>query len=44
MEPIFYTLQEFMTYTKGMTYILMGLSLCCIAAYAIFLAERDDDK
>jgi hypothetical protein len=43
MDAVFYTLQEFMTYTKGMTYILMGVSLCVITAYWTFLGDRDDD-
>jgi len=43
MESIFYTLQDFMVYTKGMTYLLMGLSLIVILAYSTFLLDRDDD-
>ena len=43
MDTIFFTLQDFMVHTKGMTYMLMGLSLLAILAYATFLMERDDD-
>jgi len=32
-----------MTHAKGVTYLLMGLSLLVILAYATFLMERDDD-
>ncbi len=43
MDTIFFTLQDFMTYTKGVTYLLMGLSLVVILAYSLFLLDRDDD-
>ncbi len=43
MDSIFYTLQDFMTYTKGLTYVLMFVSLCFITAYFSFLTERDSD-
>jgi|APSaa5957512622_1039677.scaffolds.fasta_scaffold05432_2 hypothetical protein len=43
MDTIFYTLQDFMLHTKSITYLLMGLSLFAILAYAGFLMERDDD-
>ena len=40
---IFMTLQDFMTYTKGVTYLLMGLALILVTAYSVFLMDRDDD-
>ncbi len=43
MENIFYTFQNFMVYTKGVTYLLMGLALLGILAYSAFLLDRDDD-
>lgn len=43
METVFFTLQEFMTHTKGVTYLLMGLALLVITAYWSFLGDRDDD-
>ncbi len=43
MDSIFFTLQDFMTYTKGLTYLLMGLSLIVVTAYFTFLMDRDDD-
>ncbi len=43
MESMFHTLQEFMTYTKGCTYILMIVSLIGISFFWSFLTERDED-
>lgn len=43
MHGIFYTLQDFMTHTKGVTYIIMVLALVSIAAFWRFLSDRDDD-
>ncbi len=44
METIFYTYQQFYTHTKGVTYILMVVSLIGIACFWNFLAGKDDDK
>ena len=44
MEPIFYTYQEFYTYTKGITYILIIVSLIGAACFWKFLAGKDKDK
>ncbi|MFZ3047647.1 MAG: hypothetical protein WA151_17180 [Desulfatirhabdiaceae bacterium] len=41
MEGGFFTLQDFMTFTKGVTYILMIISLCAITGFWLFLSERD---
>ncbi|AOY57588.1 MULTISPECIES: sulfate respiration complex protein HmcD [Desulfococcus] len=43
MDGIFYTLQDFMTHTKGVTYIIMVLALISITAFWRFLTDRDDD-
>jgi len=43
MDGIFYTLQDFMTHTKGVTYIIMVLALVSITAFWRFLTDRDDD-
>ncbi len=44
MEPAFYTFQEFYTHTEGVTYILIIVSLICIACFWNFLTRKDDDK
>ena len=43
MENVFYTLQEFMTHTKGMAYILIVLTLIGLLGFWKFLTARDDD-
>lgn len=43
MNGIYYTLQDFMTHTKGVTYIIMVLALIAITAFWRFLTDRDDD-
>ena len=43
MEGIFYTLQEFMTYTKGVTYIIMVLALFAFLGFWQFLAGNDEE-
>jgi len=42
MENIFYTLQDFMTYTKGITYIIMAGTLIFIPLFWNFLTDRED--
>jgi hypothetical protein len=44
MSGEFFTLQDFMTFTKGITYILMVVSLCAITGFWLFLTERDSDQ
>ncbi len=39
----FYTLQEFMTYTKGITYLLMAAILVGMTGFWLFLTDRDED-
>lgn len=43
MTGIFHTLQDFMTFTKGVTYILMVISLMAFTGFWLFLTERDSD-
>ncbi len=43
MDNIFYTLQDFLTHTKGVTYILIVLILIGLTGFWKFLTERDDD-
>lgn len=43
MEP-FYTLQEFYTHTKGITYILILVFLIAVVCFWSFLAGKDEEK
>ena len=43
MDTVFYTLQEFMTHTKGVTYILIIAILLSMWGFWSFLTDRDDD-
>jgi hypothetical protein len=43
MDGVFNTLQEFMTYTKGVTYILMILALLSMVGFWRFLSGNDED-
>lgn len=44
MENIFYTLQEFMAFTKGVTYILIVVILLGMLGFWKFIVARDDDQ
>lgn len=44
MEQMFYTLQDFMTYTKGVVYIIMGIILVLMPLFWRFLTDKDDQK
>ena len=44
MNTVFYTLQDFMTHTEGVTYVLIVAGLIGIAGYWYFLTERDEDQ
>ena len=44
MESVFYTLQDFMTQTKGITYIIMGVILIVMPLFWVFLTDKDDKK
>ena len=43
MDTIFYTLQDFLTHTKAVIYILIVLTLFALAGYWSFLTARDED-
>ena len=43
MDGIFYTLQEFMTHTKGVTYLLIIAILLGMLGFWNFLSEKDED-
>ena len=44
METVFYTLQQFMTFSKGVTYVLMGLALVAFIGFGRFLFASDEEK
>ncbi|MDO9264633.1 MAG: hypothetical protein Q7U02_11750 [Desulfosalsimonadaceae bacterium] len=44
METIFYTYQDFYTYTKGVLYFLMFVSLIGIVLFWRFLSGKDDEN
>ena len=43
METVYQTLQDFMTHTEGVTYVLIVLILLGMLGFWRFLVERDDD-
>ena len=43
MESIFYTLQDFFTFTKGVIYILIVATLFILLGFWRFLTGRDED-
>ena len=43
MHNIFYTLQDFMSHTKGVTYIIIVLALFAITGFWCFLTGRDEE-
>ena len=43
MDTIFYTLQDFLTHTKAVVYILIVLTLFALAGFWNFLTEGDED-
>ncbi len=42
VEHAFYTLQDFMVYTKGIAYLLMGAALVLLPLFWMFLTARDE--
>lgn len=44
MEQHFYTLFDFLAYTKSAAYILMGATLLGILGFWLFLTGRDEEK
>jgi hypothetical protein len=43
MENQFYTLHDFLVYTKGAAYYLMGLSVIAILGFWLYITGRDED-
>lgn len=43
MEPVFFTLQEFYTHTKGVLYLLMFAALFAVTLFWRFLTGKDED-
>jgi len=44
MEPILYTLQDFMAHSKSITYLVMGGILIALLLFWFFLTGRDEKK
>jgi len=44
MEAGFNTLQDFMTHTKGIAYLLIAVALIALPLFWRFLTGRDDKK
>jgi len=44
MESDFNTLQEFMTHTKGIAYLLIAVALAALPLFWGFLTGRDNKK
>lgn len=42
MEPVFYSLQEFLVHSKNITYLLMGAALIVTTLFWLFLTDRDE--
>ena len=43
MDPIFYTLQDFMTHTESVTYLLVLATLIGMTVFWWFLTGKDED-
>jgi len=44
MEAVFYTLQDFFSFAKGTTYILMGCVLVIMVPMWNFIVSRDENE
>ncbi len=44
METLFFTLHDFMVYTKGITYLIMGGILIAFPLFWLFLTGRDEKR
>ena len=44
MEPDYNTLQEFMTHTKAIAYLLIAVALVALPSFWRFLTGRDNKK
>jgi hypothetical protein len=43
MEGGFFTLQDFMYFTKSVTYVIMVGALIAVTAFWLYLTDRDED-
>ena len=43
MDCVFYSLHDFMVFTKTAAYIVMGASVLGLWGYFVFLTGRDED-
>jgi hypothetical protein len=43
MDPIFYTLQDFMSHTESVTYLLVLATLIGMTVFWWFLTGKDED-
>lgn len=44
MENSFYTLHDFLVYTKGASYYLMGVIVLGILGFWLYLTGRDEEQ
>ncbi len=44
MDTVFYTLQDFMTHSKGITYLVMAGILIALPLFWCFITDRDEKK
>ena len=44
MDTVFYTLQDYMVFTKGIVYLIMGGILIVMPLFWLFLTGRDEKK
>ena len=44
MEDIFYTLHDYMIYSEGIAYLIMGGILIFLLLFWLFLTGRDEKK
>ena len=44
MENSFHTLHDFLVYTKGAAYILMGVTVLGILGFWLYITGRDEEK
>ncbi len=44
MENQFYTLHEFLVFTKGAAYYLMGLMVLGVLGFWLFITGRDEER
>ena len=44
MEQTFYTLHDFLVFTKGASYYLMGAAILALLGFWLFITSRDEEK